>query len=192
MVMPLASAALWAFGWPDVVYLVVGGLISYCFQQLLHRANRPLRSLTCDIVYCSDLLADITAPLGDAIEVRSGGKRLTSPVIVNVRVRSIGNETVTNCKLSIFTPKSDCIRKHEIQWPQRLHHERVTESMAERHRLQFTIAYLNSRDYFNVFMLISPCENADCISVEIDAADTKIVCRPSEENCDVQVPKTWQ
>ncbi|MEL7484674.1 MAG: hypothetical protein AAFN41_09995, partial [Planctomycetota bacterium] len=136
--------------------------------------SKPTRTIDVFATYCDDLLAPSTAGVGQDLEVRVGGSKLDKPVVVHFSIHCTGSETCSNVRMKAVSRESDRILSWNFYVDEEVKCRRMKLEKCEDREIEWSWEYMNPEDVIDLVLLVSPCHDATCVNLELDAAEVTV------------------
>jgi hypothetical protein len=167
----------------SVALVVLGAWLKYLFDRRNAKANLPRKSLVCRATFCPDILSPTVAQWHDELELRVRGEALKSPVVVHYRLEYTGNVTAKGVAMRVRSSKADRILRWNFYVDEELKCSRLRTTNETSSELSFEWSYLNPNDSIDLVLLVSPCTDARCVTLEVDGEGLEVTHRSMSQDC---------
>lgn len=174
--------------WPwaavgSVALVAVGALLKYLLDRRNATKNAPRKSIVCSATYCPDLLSPTVSQWQDDLELRVHGRVLANPVVIHYRIDYTGNTPAQRIAMTVRAAESDQIVRWNFYVDVELKCQRLKTVREEEQLLSFEWEYLNPNESLDLVLLVSPCRDAECVSLEVDGEGIDVRYRSMAQDC---------
>lgn len=167
----------------SVALVFVGAYLKYLFDRKNAKASIPKKTLVCRATFCPDLLSPTVSQWQDELELRVHGEPLKSPVVVHYRMEYTGTTTAKAVAMRVRSSHADRILRWNFYVDQELKCARLKTNSETPTELTFEWAYLNPSDTIDLILLVSPCTDAQCVTLEVDGEGLEVSYRSMDLDC---------